>query len=157
MSLPPLVPWWPRPDAASPSRLERIPARGLASTCLLVVATLAWIALAGSMVIAALGTSLLVAVIAGAVLATATVVLLRAWTTGTFVNDAGFLVRRTWSTRTGHWPEVTAVDVGPSRVIIDCSGHLIGTHVRRWSLDLLGSREGYESDAERLMRWYLQH
>jgi len=161
MSQPPIVPWWPRPETASLSglgqtRLERIPTRGLASTGALALATLAWITLAGSMVMAALGTYVVVAAIAGAILATITIMLLRAWITGTFVNDAGFLVRRTWSTKTGLWSEVTAIDIGKSRVSITCSHVRIGTHVRRWSLDLLGSEEAYEAAADRLMRWYQQ-
>lgn len=156
MSLPPIFPWWPRGPLDAPARPERIPARGPLSTGLLILATLAWVALAGSMVMAALGAFLGVAAIAGAILASATLVLLRAWSQGTYVSDSGFCVRRAWSTRSGRWSEVTSVDVGPSLVVIECSDTSIGTHVRRWSLDVLGSQEGYEEAADRLMRWYLQ-
>lgn len=156
MSLPPIFPWWPRRPIDAPTGPERIPARGPVPTGLLILATLAWVALAGSMVMAALGASLAVASIAGAILATSTLVLLRAWSRGTYVSDSGFCVRRAWSTRAGRWPEVTAVDVGPSQVVIECPAGRIGTHVRRWSMDILGSREGYEAAADRLMRWYLQ-
>jgi hypothetical protein len=153
--LPPLIPWWPRPMQASPTRLERIPDRGAAATGILVLATLAWVALAGSMVLAALGSTLAMAIIAGAVLASATAILLRAWSVGTYANDAGFAVRRALRTRAGRWSQVDGIEVGPRRTVIVQRDATIPTHIRRWSLDLLGRQEAYEAAADRLMRWYL--
>jgi len=155
----PLIPWWPRPaaDAQPGTGMVRIPQRGLFRVVLLGMLTLAWMALAGSMVLAALGSGLLLAVIAGAVLATLTVLLLRAWAAGTYANDLGYAVRGVLASRSGRWTEVTGIDIGPGRVRIQTADALVNTSLRRWSLDTLGSRDGYEAAADGLVRWYQQH
>lgn len=152
----PLIPWWPRPSQPTQGRLVRIPPRGPARVALLIGLTLGWVALAGSMVLAALGTEVAVALIAGAVLATVTVWVLRSWSVGTYVNDDGFVVRRTFTTRSGRWTEVTGIAIGPRRVRIAMAEHSISTHLARWSLDNLGSSQSYEMASDQFMRWYLE-
>jgi hypothetical protein len=122
----------------------------------LAILTLGWIALAGSMALAALGAGWLTATITGAVLATAAVLLLRVWGAGTYVNDAGFVVRRVASGRAGRWREVTEITVGRTRVIIHTVDRSIPTNVARWSLDILGRQQAYEAEADRLIRWFDQ-
>lgn len=151
----PLIPWWPASPLAGPTR---IPARGPARLALLVLLTLGWVSLAGSMMLAGIGQPIGLLLLAAGVLATSLIAVLRAWALGTYVDDRGFAVREFWRNRHGAWSTVAAVEVGEGQVRLltrDEAGTVtsITTHVRRWSVDLLGSRDGYQAAADRLCRW----
>lgn len=153
----PLVPWWPARHSADQS-LTRIPPRGPARLALLLLGTLGWVSLAGSMMLAGIGQPPALLALIGAVLATTLMGVMRAWTLGTYVDDEGFVIRRFMTTRRGRWSAVEAVDVGRARVVLqsqDAAGGVtsIRTHVCRWSIDLVGSRDGYQTAADQLCRW----
>lgn len=153
----PLIPWWPS-HAAGSQALVRIPARGPIGVAVLLLATLGWLSLAGPMMLAGANQPLALVAPFAAVLATSLIAVLRSWTLGTYVNDVGIVVRRFWRTRRYTWAAIDGVDITGTRVDLRCrtdgnNESRIRTHVRRWSLDLVGSRSAFLASAEQLCRW----
>lgn len=168
---------WPKPDPDAPvdqaysqTRTIRITPRGPLRVIGLVATTVATTIAAGSMIMAAISTSLSTLTVAGgAVVATLLVLSLRGWVVGTYVNDRGMVIETTWRQVTVPWTDVAAVTrmtvpcpfLGvPARwtaervVVLVADGDPLPTHCYTTSPDLWGRPEAYDIAALLLARWF---
>jgi hypothetical protein len=167
---------WPAPDPTAPVdvayrqvRRVRITNRGPIRIAALVVGTLVLISATGSLLMAALTTSLSATVVVGAAIsATLLVLILRGWVVGTFVNDDGLTIETAWRRIRVPWSQVAAVrtvevpspflglpiPLRCARSVVECSdGRVLATHAYESSPDLWLRSEAFDIARIRLEQW----
>ena len=167
---------WPKPDPDAPVdaayrqvRPLRVCSRGLVRLTLLVIATALIVIGLGTAVMASLATGAIApTIVVAAVGATLVFLVLRGWVVGTYVSDDAVRIETVFRRNEIPWTTIASVDIveepcplmgTPVRVtgrrVVLTTTHTarLGTHVYTTSPDILMRSEAFDVAASRLRNW----
>jgi len=167
---------WPKPDPDAPvdgayrqARPLRVCPRGLVRVALLLIATAVAVIGLGTAVMASLATGAIApTIVVAAVGATLVFLVLRGWIVGTYVSDDAVRIETVFGRHEVPWSTITSVDVVEARcpmlgtplrthgrrvVLVTTQDATLMTHVYTTSPDILMRSEAFDVAASRLRNW----
>ena len=167
---------WPKPDPDAPVdsayrqvRPVRVCPRGLLRVALLLVTTAVTVVGLGTAVLASLSTGAVApTIVVAAVGATLVVLVLRGWIVGTYVSDDAVRIETVLRRNEIPWSHIASVDIidapcpllgtpirtaGRRAVLTTTTGAVLGSHVYTTSPDILMRAEAFDIAASRLRNW----
>ena len=154
----------PRPQAPGSPALtwSRVPPRGPWRLALLITASFALAALAGSAFLAAVASrsfsGLAVAATGLAAVGICSLLAARAWVLGTYVNDSGVRIVRIWRTDHLPWSAISGIrlcrGIIGSRIHLDTGDGGVSTSIGSFTLDTAGRSETWSMAVDRMHTWW---